>query len=130
MAYQVSNFIISIKNSAAARRKDVILSYSKINKNIAEVLIKEGFLSSIKEDVVDKNKVLVATLKYSKRVPVIRDVKVISKPSLRVYTDLKNINEIKRKGRYKVILSTNKGIMESREARKLGVGGEILFTIY
>lgn len=127
--YQVSDFITSIKNSAKARRRTVVLPYSNINKNIGQVLVKEGFLVSVKEDTVDKKRVLVAVLKFTKRTPAVRDIKVVSKPSLRVYANSKKINEIKRKGRYKVILSTNKGIMEARAAQKQGVGGEILFTI-
>ncbi|MEX2007240.1 MAG: 30S ribosomal protein S8 [Candidatus Levyibacteriota bacterium] len=129
MAYQVSNFIITIKNSAKARRRTAVIPYSNMSKSIGEILIREGFLTSIKEDMVDKRRVLVVTLKFIKRIPVLRDVKIFSKPSLRIYANSKKIQEVKRRGRHKVILSTNKGIMEAREAQKEGIGGEILFTI-
>ncbi len=129
MAYQVSNFVVSIKNSAAARRKTAILPYSNMNKNIGEVLVKEGFLEKIKEDVVNKQRVLVVTLKFTKRIPAVRDIEIISKPSLRVYSAVKKLDVIKRRGRHRVILSTTKGIMEARHAQKEGIGGEILFTI-
>lgn len=125
----VSNFITTIKNSAAARRRTVTFPYSKINKNIADVLVKEGFLEKIKEDTADKKRVLVVALRYNKRLPLVRDIKIISKPSLRIYTNSKKIHEIKRKGRLKVILSTSKGVMEAASAQKEGIGGEVLFTI-
>lgn len=130
MSYRVADFIIGIKNAAAARRATTVLPYSNINKNIGQVLVKEGFLESIKEEVVDNKKALVATLKFYKRVPVVRGAKVISKPSLRVYSASKNIQEIRRRGKHKVILSTNRGVMESANAMKEGIGGEVLFLIY
>lgn len=126
---QVSNFAVTIKNSAAARRRTAIIPYSNISKNIGLVLVKEGFLTSIKEDTVDKRRVLVVTLKFTKRIPKVRDIKIISKPSLRIYANSRKIQEVKRRGRHKVILSTSKGIMEARTAQKEGIGGEILFTI-
>lgn len=129
MSYKIADFITTIKNSAAARRKTAVLSYSKVNKNIGDVLVKEGFLVSIKEEEKDGKKTLVATLKFNKRMPAVRDVNIISKPSLRIYSSSKKIAEIKRRGRHKVIISTNKGIMEASSAQKEGVGGEVLFTI-
>ncbi len=129
MAYKIADFITTIKNCAAARRRTAVLSYSKVNKNIGDVLVKEGFLVSIKEEEQDGKKVLVAVLKFTKRMPAVRDVNIISKPSLRIYSSSKKIADIKRRGRHKVILSTNKGIMEARDAQKVGVGGEVLFTI-
>lgn len=127
--YKVTDFIITIKNSAKARRRTAVLPYSNMSRNIALVLVKEGFLTSVKEDMVDKKRVLVVALKFTKRIPKVRDVKIISKPSLRIYTTTKKIQEVKRKGRYRVIISTNKGIMEATTAQKEGIGGEILFTI-
>ncbi len=129
MSYQVGNFIITIKNASASRRRTAVIPYSNVNRNIGQVLVKEGFLVSIKEDTVEKRRVLVATLKFTRRVPAIRDIKIISKPSLRIYTNTKNIAEIKRRGRHKVIISTSKGIMEAYTAQKEGLGGEVLFTI-
>jgi len=130
MAYKVADFIIGIKNAAAARRAKAVLPYSSMNKNIGQVLVKEGFLESIKEEAIDNKKTLVATLKLYKRIPVIRGAKIISKPSLRVYSASKNIQEIRRRGKHKVILSTNKGVMESENALREGIGGEVLFLIY
>lgn len=127
--YQLSNFIIGIKNAAAAKRKTAVLPYSKVNKNIGEVLVKEGYLESIKEETSGNKKNLVAALKYDRRLPVLSNIAVISKPSLRVYAPAKNIFKIAGGRDSKVIVSTNKGIMSARRAIKEGLGGEILFRV-
>ncbi len=130
MNHLVSDFIIRIKNSAKANRKEVILPYSVINREIGKVLVKEGFLESIKEETVGNIKQLKAVIKYEKRIPVLTDVVVISKPSLRVYEPVKKILEIKKRGRRTVIVSTSKGVMTAENAQKNGVGGEVLFAIW
>ncbi len=130
MNHLVSDFIIRIKNSAKANRKEVILPYSVINREIGKVLVKEGFLESIKEEAVGNIKQLKAVIKYEKRIPVLTNVVVISKPSLRVYEPVKKILEIKKRGKRTVIVSTSKGVMTAENAQKNGVGGEVLFAIW
>jgi len=130
MNYLVADFIIRIKNSALSKRKEVILPFSNINKEIGKVLVKEGFLENIKEESKEGNRKLIAAIKYEKRIPVLTDVLVISKPSLRVYSTVKKIPEIEKRGRRKIIVSTNQGVMTSYDARKKGLGGEILFSIW
>jgi small subunit ribosomal protein S8 len=130
MNHSVSDFISRIKNAAMARRREVELPYSNMNKAIGQVLKKEGFLTEIKE-VSDKNKKsLHAVIAYEKRNPVLSDISVISKPSLRVYKPSKNIWDIERRGKHKVVLTTSQGVMTGIEARKKGLGGEILFEIW
>lgn len=130
MNHLVSDFIIRIKNSAMSKRKEVILPFSNINKEIGKVLVKEGFLESIKEESKDGKKELLGVIRYEKRIPVLNDVEIISKPSLRVYMPSKKILEIGKRGRRKVIVSTNQGVMSAMDASKKGVGGEILFAIW
>ena len=130
MNYNVSDFIIRIKNATLARRKEVVLPFSNINKEIGKVLVKEGFLESIKEESEKGRKSLKAVVRYEKRIPVLTNVIIISKPSLRVYEPVKQVGAIERKGKKIVIMSTSKGILTGTEARKKGVGGEILFTIW
>jgi len=130
MNHLVSDFIIRIKNSALSKRKEVILPFSNINKEIGKVLVKEGFLESIKEDGVKAKKELKAIIRYENRIPVLTDVKIISKPSLRVYSPSKKLSEIAKRGKRKIIVSTSQGVMTSYEAQKKGLGGEILFAIW
>lgn len=130
MNHPISDFIIRIKNSTLAKRRDVILPFSNINKEIGKVLVKEGFLESIKETEKDGKKELIAVIRYENRIPVLNDISIISKPSLRVYAPSKKLSEIEKRGRKKVILSTNQGVMTAREAKQKGVGGEILFAVW
>lgn len=130
MNYRVSDLIIRIKNAVKARRGEVALDNLKINKAICKVLVTEGFLESFELGKKDDRKVIIAKIKYNKRVPNFTDVLVISKPSLRKYAAACDISEIQKRGRHTIILSTNKGIMTGREAIKKNMGGEILFRIW
>jgi small subunit ribosomal protein S8 len=130
MNYLIADFIIRIKNSALSKRKEVILPFSNINKEIGKVLVKEGFLESIKEEGKEGKKELKAVVRYDDRMPVLTDVEVISKPSLRVYYPAKRIMEIGRRGRRRVVVSTSQGVMTAMEANKKGLGGEVLFAIW
>lgn len=130
MNYLVADFIIRIKNSALAKRKEVVLPFSNINREIGKVLVKEGFLDSIKELENEGKKELKANIKYENRIPVLTDIIIISKPSLRVYSSVKKIPEIEKRGKRKVIVSTSQGVMTAFDAKKKGLGGEILFSIW
>ncbi len=127
---KVSDFVIRIKNASLAKRKKVIVPYCNINKEVGKVLVKEGFLESIKEAEASHKKVLEAVIKYERRNPVLTDMLIVAKPSLHIYTKLSGIPEIQRRGRYTIIISTSKGIMTGKEAYKKGLGGEVLFKIW
>lgn len=130
MNYHVSDFIIRIKNAALANRKNVEAPYTKINKEIGNILVKNNFLENIKEEEKDGKKVLIAKITYDERKPMLTDVLVISKPSLRVYRKANSFPKVARLGMGISILSTSKGIMTEKEAKKKGVGGELLFRIW
>jgi len=130
MNYLVADFIIRIKNSALSKRKDVVLPFSNINKEIGRVLVKEGFLESVRVETSGAKKQLNAVIKYEKRIPVLTDVDIISKPSLRIYSPAKKILDIGKRGRRKVVVSTSQGVMTAADASKKGLGGEILFAIW
>lgn len=130
MNYQIADFVIRIKNAAMSRRKEVVLPYSKLNKAVGDVLVKERFLENIKEEIVDNVKILKATVNYDKRIPVLQGVRVVSKPSLRVYSGAKKVSRGERTGMNMTVLTTSIGIMTGKEARKKGVGGELLFEVW
>ena len=129
MNYSVSDFIIRLKNAVLARRNEIIFAYSSVAKAIGNVLVKEGFLTDIKEEERDGKKVLIGHVNYIKRMAQFTDVRVISKPSLRIYARKKKVFEAGR-GLGMTIVSTNKGIMSGREAISKGLGGELLFRIW
>jgi small subunit ribosomal protein S8 len=130
MNYTIGDFIIRIKNAVMARRKTVDLPYSKLCKAVGQVLVKEKFLTQIKEEEVDGKKKLVAHIAYDKRVPAFTDVLIISKPSLRVYSKASDQSKLRGRGIGKIIVSTSKGIMTGQDAVKQGMGGELLFKVW
>lgn len=124
------DFIIRIKNATLARRKEVVFPYSNLNKEIGKVLVKEGFLENIKEETTKGKKNLKAIITYEKRFPALTGVDIISKPSLRIYENANGILEIEKRGRKTAIVSTNQGVMTGKDAKKKGIGGEVIFTIW
>ena len=129
MNYLIGDFIIRLKNASLAHQKEVSAPYSNINKAISKVLIKEGFLESVKEESVDGKKILLINLRYQRRKPVITGIDLVSKPSLRVYIGTDEI--WKKQGRSAMaVLSTNKGVITGKEAMKKKLGGELLFKIW
>lgn len=130
MTYLVADFIIRLKNAALARRREVVLPYSKLNKAIGQVLVKQNILGSIKEEEKEGKKSLVAVINFDKRLAVFTGVTVISKPSLRVYAAATDKVGLVGRGLGVTIVSTNQGVMTGRQALKKGVGGEVLFKIW
>lgn len=125
----MQDFIARLKNAYLARRRTVVFSYSKINVAAGKILVKNGFIEDIKEELQGDKKILVSKLRYEKRKPVVTDVVLVSKPSLRIYRSVKQILRQKKSLGIEVF-STNIGILTGKEAKKQGVGGELLFRIW
>lgn len=128
----ISDMLTRIRNGQMARFASVIMPHSKINEAILKVLLEEGYISSYKvEEVTDKIKNLVINLKYSANKGVIKEINRVSKPGLRKYL---SVLELKARKYYNglgiYIVSTSKGVMSDREAKKLNVSGEILCNVY
>ena len=130
MNYHVADFILRLKNASLARRKQVLMPYSNINKAIGKTLVKEGFLAEVTEETIEGKKTLVAKLRYANRRPVISDVIIVSKPSLRVYVNANDVRSVSGKDAMTSILSTNAGVMTGKDAARKGVGGELLFRVW
>jgi small subunit ribosomal protein S8 len=124
-----SDLIIRIKNASLANRREVVFPFSNLNKKVAELLMKEGYLEKVSQESKEGRKIIKALIKYESRKPVLTNVKIVSKPSLRVYEVTKKVGRFK-KGNHTVVISTSKGIMTGDKAKKEGVGGEILFEIW
>ena len=130
MNHTISDFIIRIKNAARARRKTVVLPYSGLTKDVADVLVKEGFLDTVREQQEENKKSLVATITYEKLMPRFTDVIILSKPSLRKYARKTDAANLRGKGLGVTVVSTSQGVMTGKEAFQKGVGGELLFKIW
>ncbi|MEX2013802.1 MAG: 30S ribosomal protein S8 [Parcubacteria group bacterium] len=125
----ISNMIIQIKNAGSAGHDRVLVPYSKLKHSIAEALKKERFIKAVDTESQKGQKMLALGLFVENRVPKIKGVKRISKPSRRVYKKYSDIRGVKS-GYGALILSTSKGIMSGREAKKESLGGEALFQIW
>jgi small subunit ribosomal protein S8 len=125
----ISNMIIIMKNGSLAGKESVLIPYSKIKNAIGECLKKEGFISEISKKVKKGQPMLEVGLIYTDEKPKITEVERISKQSRRVYFGMKDIHSV-RNGSGLLVLSTPKGILSGKEARKAQVGGEALFRIW
>lgn len=118
-----------MKNGSLAGKESVSVPYSKMKNAIAECLKKEGYIFNIAKKVKGSQPVLEVGLIYVNEKPKITEVERISKQSKRVYFRMKDIHSI-RNGSGLLVLSTPKGILSGKEARKEQVGGEALFKLW
>lgn len=127
---QISDFIIKIKNAAQAGKPSVSVSYSGIKNAIASVLEKEGYVKNeTKKDAAATTRKVEVSLVYEAGKSKIHDIARISKISRRLYSKATKISPFKN-GRGRTIITTSKGVMTDRDARKQGLGGELLFKIW
>ena len=122
--YPVGDFLIRIKNAAQAKNREVADSLTGKKLAIAKALEAADFI----EDVKSKDGGLSLSLKFSHKSPVLMDLRLVSKPGRRVYYKLSDI-EAKR-GPSIFLVSTPKGILTTKEAKKVGMGGEIIAEIW
>jgi len=118
-----------MKNGSLAGLESVSVPYSKMKNAISECLLKEGYIKQISKKVKRGQPILEIGLVYIDKKPKITEVKRISKQSRRVYFGMKDIHSV-RNGSGLLILSTPKGILSGKVARKEQVGGEALFRVW
>ena len=130
MTDPIADFLTRIRNANRARKDWTDIPWSKLKEAIAHVLVAEGFLREAVVNEEDGRKVLRITLKYDRfRRPVMSGIRRVSRPSLRVYVGGREIPMI-RKGLGLSVLSTPKGVLADRVARKENVGGEVLCSVW
>jgi small subunit ribosomal protein S8 len=126
----ISDFLTRIRNAQTAGHRKVDVPASKLKRAMAKILVDKGYISKFIDIQDGKQGVIRMFLKYdSYGLPVIRDLSRVSKPGLRKYAASTNVPR-SQNGLGVVILSTSKGVMTDKEARKLNVGGEVLCTVY
>lgn len=127
----IADMLTRIRNAQTAKHETAIVPVSKMKLAIANILLNEGYIQGV--TVVDENSVqpnLLITLKYGpNNEKVISGLKRISKPGLRIYAGSNELPKVLN-GLGIAIISTSKGIMTDKEARKLGVGGEVLAYVW
>lgn len=125
----IGDLLIQIKNAAMAKRRHVRLPHSRLKHAVADILSREGYIGRVIKGSTRDKPFLEVEIKYLDGNPVITDVKRMSKPGLRQYVKNQQIPTIVG-GMGIAILSTPQGIMTGKEAKKRGVGGELLCTIW
>lgn len=127
----IADMLTRIRNANTAKHDTVDVPASKMKVSIAEILLKEGYIKKFDMVDVDGIKMIHITLKYSadKKEKIITGLKRISKPGLRVYAGKDELPKVLG-GLGIAIISTNKGVMTDKEARKENVGGEVLAFVW
>ena len=126
----IADMLTRIRNASRSKHKIVDVPASNIKKSIAEILFKEGYIKAYEEIANETQGIIRITLKYDEKGnKVIAGLKRISKPGLRVYASACDVPRILN-GLGIAIISTKKDIMTDKQARQLGVGGEVLAYIW
>jgi len=126
----VADMLTRIRNANSAKHETVDVPASNLKKAIAQILLDEGYIKAFNVIEDDKQGVIRITLKYGVgKTRVIQGIRRVSKPGLRIYAASKDIPQVLN-GMGIAIVSTSKGIMTDREARKANVGGEVLAFVW
>lgn len=126
----IADMLTRIRNANSAKHPTVDVPASNMKKQIAQILVDEGYIKSFRVIDDDKQGVIRITLKYTEnKSQVITGLRRVSKPGLRIYSNSKDMPKV-MKGLVIAIVSTSKGIMTDREARKNNVGGEVLAFVW
>ena len=126
----IADMLTRIRNANSAKHETVDIPCSNVKKAIAEILLEEGYIKSY--TVIDDNKqgVIKVTLKYGPgKTRIISGLRRVSKPGLRIYAGVEDLPRVMR-GLGVAIISTPKGIMTDKKARKENVGGEVLAFVW
>lgn len=136
MVDTISDMFAMIKNAQAVKKNEVFVPFSRFKFEIAKALYREGFIEKfekvkrkIKKGKSSPKPFLKLILKYQDGMGMISGIKRISKPSQRIYSGYLKLNRFKKMGGI-LILSTPKGVLTDKEARKLKVGGEVICNIW
>jgi small subunit ribosomal protein S8 len=126
----IADMLTRIRNASLAQKAELVLPYSKFKARLTEVLVKAGFVAGSQELISgDNHKMLQIKLKYSGTEPVIGGIKRVSKPGQRIYLPADKLPRT-NSGYGVTVVSTSKGLMTDKEARKLKLGGEVVCQVW
>ncbi len=126
----IADMLTRIRNASAAKHPSVDIPCSNMKKQIAQILVDEGYIKNFRVIEDNKQGVIRVTLKYTEnKSQVITGLRRVSKPGLRIYSNCKDMPKV-MKGLGIAIVSTSKGIMTDKKARQENVGGEILAFVW
>ena len=126
----IADMLTRIRNAGAAKHETVDVPASKMKKAIAQILLDEGYIKSFQLIEDGKQGIIRIVLKYGEiKTSVISGLRRVSKPGLRIYTNCEDMPKV-MKGLGIAIVSTSKGVMTDKQARKENVGGEVLAFVW
>ena len=126
----IADMLTRIRNASSAKHDSVAIPASNVKKAIAQILLDEGYIQSYTVEEDGKQGVIQITLKYGQnKSQIINGIRRVSKPGLRIYTNVEDMPRV-MKGLGIAILSTSKGILTDKQARKANVGGEVLAFVW
>ncbi len=125
----LSDMLIRVKNAAAVNKTKVILPHTKVNEAVLRVMLDANYIDKLEVIEVEGFKNLDITLKYVKGTSAISHIKRISKPGVRIYTSISDLHRV-LSGYGMAIISTSKGIMSDKSARRAHLGGEVLAELW
>ena len=126
----IADMLTRIRNASSAKHDSVKVPASNMKKAIAQILVDEGYVKSFKVEDDDKQGMIEIVLKYGpNKTSAITGLRRVSKPGLRIYTNVEDMPKV-MKGLGIAILSTPKGILTDKDARKANVGGEVLAFVW
>ena len=126
----IADMLTRIRNASSAKHDSVAIPASNVKKAIAQILLDEGYIQSFTVEEDGKQGVIQISLKYGQNnSQIINGIRRVSKPGLRIYTNVEDMPRV-MKGLGIAILSTSKGIMTDKQARKANIGGEVLAFVW
>ena len=129
MTDPIADMLTRIRNAQLVQKSDMTLPYSKLKNQLAEILRAEGYIAAVKTVTEENRQYLHLELKYENRQAAIRDIKRISSPGRRVYVPAKKLPYVFDNMGI-AIISTSKGLMTNRQARKQKIGGEVICEVF
>jgi small subunit ribosomal protein S8 len=128
--FLLGDVVAAVNNARAVRKDSVTVPHSAFVANIFDILVREGyFTKSTTEDLGNNKKAITIGLKYVGKKDLISEFEIISRPSRRVYVAKEDVKQVIR-GKGLAVVSTSKGLFTDKEARKAGVGGELLVKVW
>ena len=129
MTDPITDMLNQIKNAQAVGKTEVLIPLSNVKNEISAILTKEGFIGEVKKTTKGKMKILKISLKYDNDVPAMAGFKRVSKPGQRIYKGSPAIRKVL--GGYGIsIVSTSKGIMTGKDAKRAKIGGEVMCEVW
>ncbi len=128
MTDPIADFLTRIRNGYLARKAEVVVPYSKFKESLANILKDAGYITDFSINQ-SNHKTLTLNLRYLEKLPVLTQISRLSKPGQRLYTRSHNLKPI-LSGQGIVVVSTPRGLMTNSQARKAGLGGELICKIW